>query len=95
MFVTGLDGVVAQAPDGRFWSRTEQDGNAQLPVGDDDGFGPIDKARIGNPKFCHKSTDMTWDPERAGRTNPEHDALSKCTLVWVRVRTIYELLEDR
>lgn len=85
---TFREGVVAERG-GRFWSRTESDGNARRPVGDDDGFGPIECAHISDPRCCHKPTDMTWDPERAGGANPDLDILKGCRLLPVSVRTIY------
>jgi len=87
-------GVVAQHPDNpdRFWSRREQDGNAMRPIGDDDGFGPIEYAHVSNPDYCKHPTDMTWRPG-LHRTNPDFTVLTPCKLVRVTVTTIYEVTE--
>lgn len=88
---TVTTGVVAEKG-GRFWSRRENDGHARIPIADYGGFGPIECADISDPRYCHRPTDLTWDPARGGY-NPDYIALKDCRLLKVTVRTIY-VVED-
>lgn len=79
--------VVAEY-NGKFWGVQYEDGHST-----ECGFGPIEKARASDPRYCAKPTDMTWTPTD-GRWNHEFDQLKKARLVYMNFRTVYTLSED-
>ena len=80
------EGVVAEY-NGKYWGVQYEDGQSTSY-----GFGDISNASIGNPKYCLKPTDMTYDPANAGGYNPYYNELKKATLVKVRKTIKFELL---
>ena len=83
IIVEGTAGVVAEY-NGRFWGTQYEDGHSTSY-----GYGPIEKARVSDPEYCKKPTDMTWDPRNTNGYNPNYDELKKGRLVAVRSRTVY------
>lgn len=83
-------GVVAMY-NGGFWGEQFEDGNSTHYD-----FGDFTKAHIGNPQYCTKPTDMTWNPENTNGYNPHYEKLMKSKLVKViRTTTIeLEILKD-
>ena len=81
MFV--IEEGVAVKCDGKYWGEQYSDG--QITVME---YGDIMNAKISNPQFCFKPTDMTWSDEY--RHNVDYDKLSKGELVKVRKTTTVE-----
>lgn len=83
-----IEGVVAEY-NGKFWGF--QHGDAQYTCND---FGDFKHAKISNPEFCKKPTDMTWNPENTNGYNHEYDKLKKAKLINVRktITTEFEIL---
>jgi len=81
-------GVIATY-DGKYWTEiSDSDGPGSWTSefwGDD-----IEKAKISDPKYCKKPTDLTYEGSRYV------EKLSKATLIPVRIqrRIIYEKIED-
>ena len=80
------EGVVAEYK-GRYWGTQHEDGRFTH-----NDFGDISKAKISDPMYCGKPTDMTYDPANMNGYNPDYEKLEKATLVKVRKTTKYELL---
>ena len=86
-----IEGVVAEY-NGQYWGEQHSDG--QYTYMD---FGEFDKAKISNPKYCKKPTDLTYDPENTGGYNPDYYKLKNARLIIVRktITTEFEILSDR
>ena len=77
-------GVVAEF-NGRFWGVQYEDGHCT-----EHAFGPIEKAKISDPAYCHSPTDLTWIPIDM-RSNPDYEQLKKARLVKITITTTYEV----
>jgi len=73
-----IEGVVSEY-NGKFWGIQYTDGHSTSKD-----FGDFEKAIIGNPKYCTKPTDMTWNPQNTNRYNHEYNLLKKAKLVKVK-----------
>ena len=78
---------VAVKCNGKYWG--EQYSDELIAIMD---YSDIMKAKISDPAFCKKPTDMTWNPENTLGYNPDYDKLSKGELVKVRkIITVEEI----
>ena len=77
-------GVVAEL-NGKYWGTQWADGQSTC-----NDFGPIEKAKIKDPDFCTKPTDMTYNPENTYGFNPDYDKLKLAKLIKIKKTTIYE-----
>lgn len=75
------EGVVAEYGS-QYWGIQYQDG--QCTSWD---FGPIEKAHVADPEFCHTPTDMTHNHYG----NPDVEKLKKATLRPIKITTTYEV----
>ncbi len=76
---------VAAKFEGKYWGISDYD----FPD-----FVTFDKATISNPKFCKKTTDMTYDPKNNCGVNADYDKLLKAELVSVTRTTTIVFEED-
>lgn len=76
-------GVVAMF-EGKYWGIEYEDAHFT-----EYGFGPIENAKISDPKYCTKPTDMT---SKNLRDNIQQ--LKKSKLVPIEVTTIYRTIEN-
>ena len=72
-------GLVARSGD-EFWGVQYSDGQVQ-----EMGFGPIQNAKIADPRYCGKATDLVY----CG--SPDAAKLSNARMVHVTITTIYEV----
>ena len=77
------EGVVAEF-DGTYWGVQEEDNGGPGPW-KAWGFGPIQKAELNDPRFCHKPEDMTYP------SDPDREKLKLARLVPVRITTTWEV----
>ena len=73
-----IEGVVAKFK-GKYWGVQYDDGYTVSK-----GFGEIDNAEIGDPSFCTKATDMTWNPSNTNGYNHEYELLKNAKVVRVK-----------
>lgn len=83
------EGVIAEL-NGKFWGTQHED--EQYKQND---FGNLKYAKICDPKFCKKPTDMTYDPENVGGFNPDYDKLKKAQLIKIKktIITKFEIIK--
>lgn len=72
-------GVVAEL-NGKYWGCQYDDDRHCYS----DGFGPIEKAEVSDPRYCRVPTDLTY------ARSPDVKQLRKAKLLKVKVTTIYE-----
>jgi hypothetical protein len=76
--VKTIIGVVAEY-NGKYWGTQYAD--EKFTVNE---FGDIKNAKICDPKYCLKPTDMTWDPKNTLGNNHEYDLLKNAKLVKIK-----------
>ena len=79
-----IEGVVAEY-NGKYWGIQYKDS-----YGETVDFGELEKAKISNPEFCKKATDMTSNH----RYNDRFDKLKKARLVKVKKTITTEIEID-
>ena len=74
-----IEGVIAEY-NGKYWGEQEWENMD---------FGDIGRARVSNPKFCKKPTDMTSE-----NINSDYNALIKAKLINIKktITTEFEIL---
>jgi hypothetical protein len=75
-------GVVAEL-DGQYWGCQRPGGGHG--EGDVMGFGPLERARISDPRYCTKPTDMVY------RGSPDESKLKAARLVRVTKTTTFKV----
>ena len=78
-YTTVRAGVVAEK-DGKYWGVQYADGYVT-----EEDFGPVEKARVSNPKYCLKPTDMVYQGHYGIKE------LAKATLRPITITTTYEV----
>ena len=80
-----LTGVVSEL-DGKYWGTQYADGYCKC-----NDFGPIENARISDPEYCTKPTDMTYNPKNTNGFNPDYDQLKRAKLIKIKKTIIFEI----
>lgn len=75
-----IEGVVAELG-GKFWGIQYEDGHSTEYA-----FGPVEKAKVSDPKYCHKPEDLTYEGDTYNRPK-----LAKATLRRIVITTVYEV----
>ena len=73
-----IEGVVAKF-EGKYWGIQYGDGRII-----NKNFGELIDAEIGDPSFCTKATDMTWNPNNTNGYNIEYELLKNAKLVRIK-----------